>query len=392
MKKTVRRCPICSHKFGDVIGNIKSLIPDGATIPASYDIVVCEKCGFTFADTAALQGDYNNYYKEYNIYSSLSVRKNRLDILNQLRVNFISKYIHKDARIIDIGCGQGSLLAALKEKGYVNLMGMDPSEESIDQLKKRGIRGIQGNIFDEIQNKNDGLYDLVISTAVMEHIRDIEGYFENLKTYLAVKGCIFIDVPAADMFNKTKTHLADNFNFEHINFFGKKSLDNLFCKHGFIRKNEDCLFPIAEKTQDNYIYEMLYCQNGEQKKISRDDISGKAIKQYLNSYNYDTYLLKIDEFVNSDSLQLAIWGAGSLSFQLLAISELLRKKVKFIIDNNKSKQSFTVDGIRIISPEEFEKCHSNDCKILICTMHGNESISNQIEKMNKKIKYADIMK
>uniref|UniRef100_A0A0N5CYP5 Protein-lysine N-methyltransferase n=1 Tax=Thelazia callipaeda TaxID=103827 RepID=A0A0N5CYP5_THECL len=53
-------------------------------------------------------------------------------------VNYIThdKALSRSSRIIDFGCGNGSLLRALQQKGYYHLSGVDYSEEAILLAKK----------------------------------------------------------------------------------------------------------------------------------------------------------------------------------------------------------------------------------------------------------------
>lgn len=74
-----------------------------------------------------------------------------------------------DARILDIGCGHGDILRALKLKGYANVQGVDVSPDAVQECQKLGLD--VGRIDDiEALRPNAGKYDLVIMTHVLEHI------------------------------------------------------------------------------------------------------------------------------------------------------------------------------------------------------------------------------
>jgi 2-polyprenyl-3-methyl-5-hydroxy-6-metoxy-1,4-benzoquinol methylase len=73
----------------------------------------------------------------------------------------------KTIKILDIGCGNGSLLAAAKEKGYTNVTGIDISPEQVEIANKLGVAEVrQGNLNDLINagtetfdlGKRDGYY------------------------------------------------------------------------------------------------------------------------------------------------------------------------------------------------------------------------------------------
>jgi SAM-dependent methyltransferase len=76
-----------------------------------------------------------------------------------------------NARILDIGCGFGQLLRALKERGYKNLSGVDLCPEAVDYCQKQGldvqkIKSLQ----EHAQQSTVREYDFVIMSHVLEHM------------------------------------------------------------------------------------------------------------------------------------------------------------------------------------------------------------------------------
>ncbi len=53
-----------------------------------------------------------------------------------LDVELFSKYVSKNSKILDVGCGYGRILNELSESGFVDLTGIDSAEKMI----KRGLR------------------------------------------------------------------------------------------------------------------------------------------------------------------------------------------------------------------------------------------------------------
>lgn len=77
----------------------------------------------------------------------------------------------KDARILDIGCGFGQVLSALKAMGYRNLTGVDLSLEAVAHCQKQGLDVQQIQSLEEYSREIAGRpYDLVIMSHVLEHI------------------------------------------------------------------------------------------------------------------------------------------------------------------------------------------------------------------------------
>src|SRR3989339_1985352 len=125
-----RSCPICfcaekNHLYTQNFGN--------KTIPLmeKYNVKVCKQCGFAFADNIPSQEEFNKYYEsmskwEFN-YNEGMVSDNYKNYFKKI-VNFLVPHLsNKNVRIMDIGCSTGCLLSKLKERGYTNLLGIDPS-------------------------------------------------------------------------------------------------------------------------------------------------------------------------------------------------------------------------------------------------------------------------
>ncbi|MCI1823563.1 MAG: hypothetical protein LKI76_06490 [Megasphaera sp.] len=112
-----RKCPICYSENKQILYHIQMILPNGCGLPEEYDVVACDKCGFTFADVLANQLLYNEYYEKYNMYSESTFLKSSFDKeLNKDRIELIEKYINKNDYVIDIGCGNGSLMKFLKNE------------------------------------------------------------------------------------------------------------------------------------------------------------------------------------------------------------------------------------------------------------------------------------
>lgn len=79
------------------------------------------------------------------------------------------------ARIVDLGCGDGSLLAVAAKTGYRQLSGVDLSAEHVAAAHRRGLMGVvQGDILTHLGNAADGSFDLVLTMDVIEHLTQSE--------------------------------------------------------------------------------------------------------------------------------------------------------------------------------------------------------------------------
>ena len=63
-----RACGACGAIGNTVCHHQRFIVPDGYPLPAEYDLAVCRRCGFVYADPAATQPDYDRFYCEWSKY------------------------------------------------------------------------------------------------------------------------------------------------------------------------------------------------------------------------------------------------------------------------------------------------------------------------------------
>jgi len=94
-------------------------------------VVVCEDCGFSFADNIPGQEAFDAYYRDLSKYE-YQHRDGRESANDESRLRDAAQTLSevipdKSTRILEIGCSTGRLLGLLKERGYQNVWGLDPS-------------------------------------------------------------------------------------------------------------------------------------------------------------------------------------------------------------------------------------------------------------------------
>jgi SAM-dependent methyltransferase len=91
-----------------------------------------------------------------------------------LKSGLLEKYLAKDSRILDLGCGYGRILNELKDKGFNNLYGADFSEKMIEVAGcEAPFANLKVNEPCSIPFDNES-FDCVILLAVLTCISDNE--------------------------------------------------------------------------------------------------------------------------------------------------------------------------------------------------------------------------
>lgn len=100
----------------------------------------------------------------------------------------------KGPRILDLGCGDGTITAVLTDKYEV--VGVDISESNLDQARKLGLRTLKHDLGKKLPF-GDGEFDTVVSSQVLEHLYDTDFYLEEAFRVLKKGGVLLLTTPNA---------------------------------------------------------------------------------------------------------------------------------------------------------------------------------------------------
>ncbi len=109
------------------------------------------------------------------------------------KIELISQRTPPDSEVLDIACGNGSMLRGLRERGFTRLSGLEISHYAVQRLRDEGFSMIQG-VLPEIAAADDR-YDTVIASQVLEHIIRRDRFAREIARILKPRGEAFIFVP-----------------------------------------------------------------------------------------------------------------------------------------------------------------------------------------------------
>lgn len=133
-------------------------------------------------------------------------------------------HIAQNARILDIGCGQGPALDILRDKGYQSAVGITLNEEDVRVCRENGhdVRKMDQSFLEFPDNS----FDLVWARHVIEH--SIFPYFTltEFARVLSPGGILYLEVPAPE----TSCHHETNLN--HYSVLGRGAWVSLLGRSG----------------------------------------------------------------------------------------------------------------------------------------------------------------
>ena len=137
----------------------------------------------------------------------------------------------KNARILDVGCGTGSLAKIIMEASRSSLVGIEPDENRAATARSRGIDVHVGLLTEELLPQL-GSFDAVIFADVLEHVPDPTGLVALARRTLRPGGCVLISVPNVAHWSVRIDLLRGRFDYEpcgimdatHLRWFTAKTI------------------------------------------------------------------------------------------------------------------------------------------------------------------------
>ena len=150
-------------------------------------------------------------------------------------------------RVIDIGCGNGQLCKSISDSLDSDIVGVDNDNEGIEIAKKAypNLRfykfGVQDDPDELINSQNGQLFDLAVTTEVIEHLYSPHLLLDYAYKVLKPNGKIVITTPyhgywknlALSIFDKWDDHHTPLWEGGHIKFWSIKTISKLLATNGF---------------------------------------------------------------------------------------------------------------------------------------------------------------
>jgi SAM-dependent methyltransferase len=381
-KNSVRGCPICLEKACAILHTQRFILPEGCPLPSEYDVVCCDRCGFVFADTAAQQAAYSEFYANESKYTDNKTstggggspgERERFRNAAQ-RIGLALK--DRAARIVDIGCANGGLLSALKEQGYTNLCGIDPAPACANYTRQSNAIETYVASLDKMPSQL-GPFDGVILSHVLEHVLDLHQALEGVHAIVKPGGVLYVEVPDAGKYCDFVVAPFQDFNTEHINHFSHPSLRNLAEATGFKANLEgDVLLESAPGMPYPAIHQCWSVATISKAAPVQDTELRKNVEHYIKKSR--TLINRMEKQLEQDvqtGEPVLIWGVGQLAMKLLAETSLGKATIAGFVDSNPIHQGKQLHGHPILAPAGIQ---GMPYPILIASTLHAQSISRQI--------------
>jgi 2-polyprenyl-3-methyl-5-hydroxy-6-metoxy-1,4-benzoquinol methylase len=219
-------CPLCGGREWRPIDNVRpdrSVRTDGGIVLAPLDKHHCAGCGLAYRPVTE-QALSELYSQSYQLYAN---RPGAEQFDRSRYVNLADGIVaawgraEPPQRVLEVGCGDGSLLEAVAERWPgAACVGLEPSETAVESARRRGRKVLQGVLGESLPaGIAEGRFDLVYSVHVIEHTSDPAAFLKAAAGLTDPGGRLAISCPDGaqpqaelvhcdHLYSMTRAHLA----------------------------------------------------------------------------------------------------------------------------------------------------------------------------------------
>jgi methionine biosynthesis protein MetW len=198
-------------------------------------------------------------------YAEVWGRKSITDYVpgSNLRVEAAANILHPGQRLLDVGCGDGTLGMLVRNR-FEEIYGVDISDKAIEVAQRRGIKAYKVNLNVEALPFEDNYFDSITCLATLQLIYDINTMLREFNRVLKPDGELVLTVPnmraywrifklvVLGYFPRTSLD-PEGYDGGTLHYFCYRNLKDLLEKSGFkvmMRRGIFCLPRLIEKLPD----------------------------------------------------------------------------------------------------------------------------------------------
>lgn len=232
-------CCICETDEAKPVG-----VGEDFEYHTSTDVFVamrCDSCGLVYLNPRPDISEFETIYPSN--YHAFDFSEQDFGLIYKIRSRLEAKRVLSwckdlpdDARILDVGCGDGFHLNLLKQYGKKSwiLEGIDIDKRAIEMAEKSGLKVHEGTV--ESLNLPKNQYDFAFMVQTIEHVEYPEKVLSAVFEILKPGGKLVVVTDNTDSFDFKlfKNSHWGGYHFpRHWNLFNRKSLTKLAEKCGF---------------------------------------------------------------------------------------------------------------------------------------------------------------
>ncbi len=164
-----------------------------------------------------------------------------VDLTSQSAPTHVMHFVGSAKRVLEIGCGPGSVTKLLTQHGQCRVTGLDLDSAAIEKVASYCENVMQADLNSpQWPQVLDGVapFDVVVAADVLEHLYDPWATLAQMTRFIHSNGYLVISLPHVGHAGIVSCLINGDFEYRewglldrtHIRFFGLKNIEDLFAR------------------------------------------------------------------------------------------------------------------------------------------------------------------
>ncbi len=308
------------------------------TVKLSYSI--CLDCHTIFQSEFVGEDFLNHYYSQSPMLRQQNDTKYIID-QNKRQSDFVNNHINLfGMTVLEVGAHTGSFLSYIHDKYECDVYFDELSQEAVKIMS--AIPHLSNfRTYSDLK-----FVQLVVLRHILEHINDLDKFFDYLNLITETESYLFIEVPDWSYFDR---HV-DPFIFEHLSQFNVYGLTLLLRRHGWVIEGLEKSIIAEDPATPNRVTRIIA------KRIILPALGDELIIPIFNKFfeehhnGWKSALINIlDKYKDK---KIGLYPASHLTFSALSETTLAESEIVGMFDADKKKQGLNFFGIKVYQPKE----------------------------------------
>jgi SAM-dependent methyltransferase len=340
-------------------------------------MVICERCGFV--SNAAFDGSRLSYGPDYenSQYSSAAFREHTASLVRHL----VADRGVRNARVLEVGCGNGLFLNAVVEAGEGNVgVGFDPSYRGPATAVGGRVR-FESTFFGP-ESTIDA--DVVICRHVIEHIPEPLALLKTIRQTLDASGdaTVYFETPCVSWIFQHQAFW--DFFYEHCSYFSAPALRCAFEAAAFQVNDVRMVFGgqylwIEARAADRRCEEAVDATQLARQALAFGRQEAILVEQWRN---------RVSSLARRGAV--ALWGAGAKGVTLANLVDPRRELLACVVDENPEKQGHFLPGTGHPIVAARELVNRAVASIIVMNPNYRNEIACQLQEQGSNVTLVDL--
>lgn len=358
-------------------------IPNLDTLTASLlprvAVSICDECGLVQQNPCIPQEKMSGIYERIEDKITLeNLAHSVCEEEGRARLAALKALLAPPARLLEVGCSDGTFLALAQEAGY-DVRGVDPSEANIAKAKELhpGL-DVSVGFAEGLSAARE--FDAACHFYVLEHSFAPVAFLKTLRNLLKDGGLMFFEVPDISRF-ASLPFANFLFPYQHTLHLSPETATDLLAQAGFAPVRLDDHRGLKS-------YGMRFVARTSAPLTSRTNWAAQS-RRHLDAYfgRRRAILADMNASVRRWAQEAAgrrgpcvIFGAGENGRVLLSETPIRKLFPDLAFsDNNTSLHGRTVDGLRVLKPQELPAL--DPALVITASIDYQEDMARQLESL-----------